>query len=201
MKKEILHPLWVRICHWVHAAGVSLLILTGFQIRFSDALGWFPFARAVSIHNFLGFVVLFTLLALGGFYLLKGLFTKVYVPTKEDLRKIPLYANYYFVRYFFGDPHPFEPRPDDKFNSLQKITYFTLMFILLPIQILTGLILWDPLAFRPVISFIGGIKVIDGLHLIIAYAFAAFVIAHIYLATLGHTFISHFKAMILGYED
>ncbi|RLA86366.1 MAG: cytochrome B [Deltaproteobacteria bacterium] len=200
-EREILHPLWVRVCHWVHAVCIVLLILTGFQMRFSDALGMFAFGKAVRVHNFSGFLVLFTLLALGGYYGLKGLFTRVYVPTREDINKIPLYANYYFVRYFFGDPHPFTPKPDDKFNSLQKVTYFMLMFILLPLQILTGLFLWDPRTFSSAISALGGIKVVDGIHLILAYSFFAFVIAHIYLATLGHTFIAHFKAMILGYED
>lgn len=199
-QKEILHPLPVRISHWVHAISIVLLALTGFNIRFTH-LDIFPFALAVRIHNLCGFLVLFSFLVLWSYYLLSGKFIKVYVPSKADFQKIPIYANYYFVRYFFGDPHPFVPKPDDKFNSLQKITYFAIMYILLPLQILTGLFLWDPQAFAPAIEALGGIKVIDGLHLLLAYTFTAFVIAHIYLATLGHTFWAHFKAMILGYED
>jgi thiosulfate reductase cytochrome b subunit len=200
-KREILHPLVVRVCHWVHAACIVLLILTGFQMRFTEALRMFSFTSSVKVHNFCGFLVLFTFLILWVYYVSSGKFLKIYVPRSEDFKKVPIYANYYFIRYFFGEPHPFTPKPDDKFNSLQKITYFMLMFLLLPLQILTGLFLWDPLAFKEVITFFGGIKVIAAVHLLLAYTFFAFVLAHIYLATLGHTFFSHFKAMILGYED
>jgi thiosulfate reductase cytochrome b subunit len=45
------------------------------------------------------------------------------------------------------------------------------------------------------------VRVIDAFHIILAYIVTAFLIAHIYLATLGHTFFSHFKAMLVGYED
>ncbi len=200
-KREILHPLVVRICHWVHAVCIVVLIFTGFQMRFTEALKMFSFEGSVKVHNFCGFLVLFTFFILGAYYVLTGKFQKVYLPRSEDLKKVPIYANYYFIRYFFGEPHPFTPKPDDKFNSLQKIIYFMLMFLLLPLQILTGLFLWDPLTFKEVINFLGGIKVIAAVHLLLAYTFFAFVIAHIYLATLGHTFFSHFKAMILGYED
>jgi thiosulfate reductase cytochrome b subunit len=55
--------------------------------------------------------------------------------------------------------------------------------------------------FHSVIATLGGVRVIDAFHIILAYIVAAFLIAHVYLATLGHTFFAHFKAMIVGYED
>jgi thiosulfate reductase cytochrome b subunit len=35
----------------------------------------------------------------------------------------------------------------------------------------------------------------------LAYIVTAFLVVHVYLATLGHTFFAHFKAMIVGYEE
>ena len=74
------------------------------------------------------------------------------------------------------------------------------MFLILPLQMVTGILLWDIEKFIIIIGAVGGVRFIDGLHVILAYVLTAFSIIHVYLATLGHTFFSHFKAIILGYE-
>jgi thiosulfate reductase cytochrome b subunit len=201
--KEILHPLMVRIWHMIHALAIVLLVLTGLQLRFPDLVGWFgSFRSAVNIHNILGFIVLFDYLLWFGFYAVTRGLMKQYVPTPEDVTiGIPQQSTYYFARIFFGDPAPHDPTPEAKFNALQKTTYFGIMFILVPLQIITGVLLWDLERFHALIEALGGVRVIDAFHIILAYIVAAFLIAHVYLATLGHTFFSHFKAMIVGYED
>jgi thiosulfate reductase cytochrome b subunit len=202
-KQELLHPLVVRIWHWIHALAIVILILTGIQLRFPDLVGWFgTFRTAVNTHNISGFIVLFDYVLWFGFYVLKGQLGRQYLPTPEDFTiGIPTQSTYYFARIFFGDPAPFEPTPEAKFNSLQKTTYFGIMFVLVPLQVITGILLWDLEGFHPVISALGGVRVIDAFHIILAYIFVAFLIVHVYLATLGHTFFSHFKAMIVGYEE
>ena len=202
-EREILHPLWLRIWHWVHGVAIILLVLTGVQIRFPDLLIIFGnLKRAITIHNLCGFVVLFDYFLWFLFYSLRKELFRQYIPTKEDLIEgIPAQANYYFARIFLGDPPPFEPTPQAKFNSLQKTTYFGIMFVMLPLQVITGLLLWDIESFRPIIEAVGGVRVVDAFHIILAYIFISFLILHLYLATLGHTFLSHFKAMIVGYEE
>jgi thiosulfate reductase cytochrome b subunit len=201
-KREVLHPLIIRIWHWVHAIAIVLLALTGIQLRFPDLITWFgTFKRAVNIHNILGFIVLFDYLLWFGFYALTRQLRKQYVPMREDFTiGMPTQSAYYFGRVFFGDPAPFEPTPEAKFNALQKTTYFGIMFVLVPLQIVTGVLLWNLEKFRPVIEVLGGVRAIDAFHIIIAYIVTAFLVVHIYLSTLGHTFFAHFKAMIVGYE-
>jgi thiosulfate reductase cytochrome b subunit len=201
-KRELLHPLTIRIWHWVHAIAIVLLALTGIQLRFPDLIVLFgTFKRAVNIHNILGFIVLFDYVLWFGFYALTRQLRKQYVPVREDFTiGMPTQSAYYFGRVFFGDPAPFEPSPAAKFNSLQKTTYFGIMFVLVPLQIVTGVLLWNLERFQPVIEILGGVRAIDAFHIIIAYIVTAFLVVHIYLSTLGHTFFAHFKAMIVGYE-
>lgn len=201
-KGELLHPLMVRIWHWVHAIAIVLLVLTGIQLRFPDLITWFgTFKRAVNIHNIFGFIVLFDYVLWFGFYALKRELIKQYVPAPEDFTiGIPTQSAYYFARVFFGDPAPFEPTPEAKFNAMQKTTYFGIMFVLVPLQIVTGVLLWDLKRFHSIIEAFGGVRVIDAFHIILAYTVMAFLIVHVYLSTLGHTFFAHFKAMIVGYE-
>jgi thiosulfate reductase cytochrome b subunit len=202
-KRELLHPLTIRIWHWVHAIAIVYLVLTGIQLRFPDLIIWFgTFKRAVNIHNILGFIVLFDYTLWLGFYVFKRQLIKQYIPVREDFTVgIPTQSAYYFGRVFFGDPAPFEPTPEAKFNSLQKTTYFGIMFVLVPLQIVTGVLLWNLERFQPLIEALGGVRAIDAFHIIIAYIVIAFLVVHVYLSTLGHTFFAHFKAMIVGYED
>jgi thiosulfate reductase cytochrome b subunit len=202
-QRVVLYPLTIRVWHWVHALAIVLLVFTGIQLRFPDFIKWFgTFAAAVNIHNIFGFIVTFAYLLWIGFYLWKRQLVKQYVPTRSDfLVGVPTQSVYYFARIFFGDPSPFEPTPQAKFNSLQKTTYFGIMFLLVPLQIVTGILLWDLERFHAVIRVFGGVRVIDAFHIIIAYITASFLIVHIYLSTLGHTFFAHMKAMIVGYEE
>ena len=55
--------------------------------------------------------------------------------------------------------------------------------------------------FSSVVSFLGGVRTVDTVHMLLFIFFAAFLPVHIYLATLGHTPLAHFKAMFTGYED
>lgn len=75
------------------------------------------------------------------------------------------------------------------------------MLFLLPLQILTGLLLLNVQEYSDIINFLGGIKVVDTIHVLLFFFFFSFIIAHFYLATLGHTPLAHFKAMITGWEE
>jgi thiosulfate reductase cytochrome b subunit len=75
------------------------------------------------------------------------------------------------------------------------------MLLLLPLQMATGLLLWDIKFFAGPIAFAGGIKVVDAVHVFLTLFFTAFLFVHVYLATLGHTPLAHIKAMFTGYEE
>ncbi|NPA15020.1 MAG: cytochrome B [Deferribacteres bacterium] len=200
MKRIYLHPLPVRIWHWIHAACITLLVITGVFIRYSEHFG-IPLRTAVKAHNIVGIIVALDFLLWFGYYVFTGKI-KIYFPTKEELLKQAIrQIRYYSYGIFVGEPNPFHPTPENKFNPLQKTAYLSIMLFLLPLQIFTGFLLLYPDEFREVIEFFGGIRVIDTIHVLLFFFFASFIIAHFYLATLGHTPLAHFKAMITGWEE
>jgi thiosulfate reductase cytochrome b subunit len=203
LRRVILYPLTIRIWHWLHALAVVLLVLTGLQLRFPDVITWVgTFQATVNLHNVFGFIVVWDYLLWFGYYLWKRELVAQYVPTPSDVtRGASRQAAYYLARIFFGDAPPFAPTPEAKFNALQKITYCGVMFLLIPLQIATGVLLWDVGPFHTAIAAFGGTRAIDALHIMIAYIITVFLIVHIYLATLGHTVFTHTKAMIVGYEE
>ena len=197
-----LNPIPVRIWHWIHAIGIVLLCLTGAQIRFPEYVHIFAtYKSAIVIHDYIGIIVCFDFL-LWFFYYLFGarMLKKLYIPTTDDLKTgIIRQSLFYGFNYFKGLPNPHHSTPDNKFNPMQKAAYMMIMLGLVPLVIVTGLLL---LFLTPAwMAALGGIKVVIGIHLLVACSFAAFLFVHFYLATLGHTFLAHFITMITGWEE
>jgi thiosulfate reductase cytochrome b subunit len=119
-----------------------------------------------------------------------GFFDEAIVQTKYYLRGI-----------FKGDQHPFEKTPQQKLNPLQQITYFGILNILLPLQVLTGLLMWAVQRWPKLTSFFGGLPFLAPLHSLTAWLFAAFIVGHVYLTTTGTKPLTSIKAMMLGWED
>jgi thiosulfate reductase cytochrome b subunit len=191
----------IRVWHWVNAAAFIFLLLTGVQIRFAEQLDWFPLEEAVHLHNYVGFMVISNYF-LWLFYSLGSGQIRLYIPSlKNIVGRIRAQVVYYAFGIFRGDPNPHQVTLENKFNVMQQQAYAAIMFLLLPLQIVTGLFLWEIKRFKNYIDFMGGIMIVDLIHVILFFFFAAFLIVHIYLATLGHSPLAHIKAMFTGYEE
>jgi thiosulfate reductase cytochrome b subunit len=203
MDRVYLHPLPVRIWHWINAAACVLLFLTGIQIRYVGIVDVMPFRIAVGIHNWTGFVLIANFFLWLGFYLSSNRI-KVY-HTELNPNKFFLACFRQMMYYGYGiirqDPEPFHPTAFNKFNALQAMTYQMLMFLVIPVQAFTGILLWDLTRFSGTVTLLGGVRVVDTVHVLIFIFFAAFIPAHAYLGTLGRTSLQHYKEMVTGYAE
>ncbi len=206
MSKKLvsLHPTPVRIWHWLNALGIVTLCLTGAQIRFPEYLAIFgSYRTAIVLHNTAGLVVAISF-SLWFFYYTLGSrkITQLYVPGVEDLKRGVLrQAFFYFFLYFFGCPNPHHATPDSKFNPMQKSAYLAIMFVLVPLVSLTGILLMNVSPLRELVLVAGGLKLLVGLHFLLACSLCAFLFTHVYLTTLGHTPLAHTKSMWTGWEE
>jgi thiosulfate reductase cytochrome b subunit len=75
------------------------------------------------------------------------------------------------------------------------------MFVFLPAQMMSGLFLWKIKSYEEYINLLGGIKLLDTIHVLLFFFFTSYLFIHCYLATLGHTPLARFKAMFTGYEE
>ena len=200
-KMMYIHPAPVRVWHWINAVGFIILILTGIQIRFAEVLDLFSLEEAVQIHNYVGFVVIAAYGLWVTYYFGTGKI-KLYFPNPRTF--VPDAARqikYYGSGLFKGEPNPHHMTPENKFNALQQKAYIGIMFVFLPAQMITGLFLWRVKKFENYIELLGGVKIVDTIHVLLFFFFATFIFVHAYLATLGHTPLAHFKAMFTGFEE
>ncbi len=200
-RKLYLYTFYERLWHWTQAIAIILLILTGTVIHRPDVFGAIDLGVMVPVHNVLGFLLLFNaFFAL--FYFLAGHTVQQFLPEPKGFFHQALQQAMFYGRGIFkGEPHPFEKNEKRKMNPLQQMTYLVILNVLLPLQIITGILIWGAQRWPVLSDAIGGLRYIAPFHTLIAWSFAAFVIMHMYLTTTGHTPLAAVEGMITGWEE
>lgn len=204
MTKIYIHPLPVRLWHWVNAVGFVLMILTGFQLRFAGTVRLLSFETTVDLHNWIGFVLIGNFFVWLLFYLFSDRI-RAYHPElspRLHFERSFRQMQYYGYGIFKGQPNPHKLGIYDKFNPMQSMMYQVVMLMLVPLIAVTGLLLWDSTVFGGAVQFFGGTRVVGTIHYLLFVFFCFFIFFHVYMGSLGHTVTAHYKAMfITGYED
>jgi thiosulfate reductase cytochrome b subunit len=203
MTRVYIHPLPVRIWHWINAVGFIVLIVTGLQLRYVGVFDSMSFRTAVEVHNAAGFAMIANYALWLLYYLLSDRIT-VYHPElspSTHFRNVLTQMRYYGYGIFKGHPNPHHVNAYRKFNALQSMTYQVVMMIVVPLQFYTGVVLWDLDRFAGTVQLLGGVRVVDTIHVLLFIVLVAFIFVHVYLTTLGHTASEHVKAMLTGYEE
>lgn len=196
-EKILLHPPLERLWHWFQALCIVMLIITGVMLHWPERFGSFEWA--VKWHNWFGTAVVIAWLVWFFYNLGTGRISH-YIPKKTDITEgIITQAKFYAYGIFKHEPHPYAPSEDNKFNPLQKLAYLKFQLFLFPLLLLSGILYMYPDTFEGVIAAIGGMTVLAVIHYILGALFAAFLVAHMYLATTGETIGENFKAIITGY--
>jgi thiosulfate reductase cytochrome b subunit len=190
-----------RFWHWLQAASIIALLLTGLVIHRPDLFAAFSFRGVVTLHNILA-VILVVNAALSFFYHVATERMREYLPRFYGFFDDSiLQAKYYISGIFKGEPHPFEKRPDSRMNPIQKLTYFGILNVLLPAQIASGALIWGAQRWPEIAATLGGLPFLASVHALVAWLFASFIIGHVYLTTTGPTPLEAIRGMVTGFEE
>ncbi|MCB9152986.1 MAG: cytochrome b/b6 domain-containing protein [Caldilineae bacterium] len=190
-----------RFWHWLQTITIILLLLTGMVIHRPAMFGMFSFRHMVTLHNVLA-VVLVANAGLALFWhLTNGRFQQFLPRPHGFFDQAILQARFYLNGIFKNGEHPFSKTYRQKLNPLQQISYFGLLNVLLPFQIITGALMWGVQQWPEIANMLGGLPYLAPFHTLIAWLFATFVVAHIYLTTTGESVEGDIRAMITGWEN
>jgi thiosulfate reductase cytochrome b subunit len=193
-KRVFIYKRFERFWHWMQAVLIVALGVTGFEIHGTFSL--IGYERAVSIHNRMAWLLV-TLIVFAIFWHFTTGEWRQYVPTRRKLRAM---ARYYLKGIFRGEPHPVKKTELSKLNPLQRLTYFGLKVVVIPLQVISGLLYYFYNDFADRGFFTGGVGPVAVVHIIGSFALVVFLVVHVYLTTTGHTLTSNVKAMITGWE-
>jgi len=195
-------PLWIRLWHWSNAALIITLGVTGASLHFAGSDGpLVEFSLAIRIHNIAGIA----LVALYAFFVIANVLSGnwwQYVPKPPGiLQRCWVQTRHYCWGIFKGEPEPFPVTKEVNFNALQALTYWAVMYLVLPLTILSGLVFMYPQLAPDTLFGVDGLLPVALLHYLSAVIIILFAIAHIYLGTMGAKVSSLFKTMITGWHE
>lgn len=195
-------PLWIRLWHWSNALLIITLSVTGFSLHFADPkLPLVEFSLAARLHQVAGIA----LVALYTFFVVANLVTGnwwQYIPKPPGiLERCWVQGKWYMFGIFRGEPHPYRVSEETNFNALQALSYWFIMYMVMPLMLFSGLLFLFP-EFAPdrVFGF-DGLLPVAVVHYLTGAIIVIFMIAHIYLGTTGTTVTSMFKTMINGWHE
>ncbi len=189
-----LHPLIVRITHWVNAFAMILMIGSGWRIYNASPLFNFRFPNEFTIGGWLGgalqwhFAAMWLLVINGLVYLIYGLWSG---HLKASMLPVSPRAVFADVRaaLAFKLAHA-----SGRYNAVQKVLYLGVLAIGI-VVVLSGLSVWKPVQFHLLASVFGGYEGARLVHFICMSAIVAFVIVHLALVAIVP---SVFLPMITG---
>ena len=197
-----LYPLWIRIWHWTNALMFLVLIVTGLSMQYSSPD--YPMIRfdwAVSLHNISGVIVIISYI----FFVVTNRFStnrKYYrFKRKGFIDRLTKQFVYYTIGIFKNESAPFPVSKKRKFNPMQKFSYLLVMYIGMPVLIITGVALLYPEINIQNVGGFSGIHLTDLLHIIVGFVLSVFMIVHVYFCTIGATPLSNFKSMFNGWHS
>lgn len=238
------HAIWVRICHWLAAASILALAVSGYAMLMTNPRlcwgevcnpltpaflelpvsrnyqhgGWgetVPFfdgagspvtaSRGYEILNLNGwarslhFLVSWFLVSAGLTYLLFGLASghlrRHLVPRPAELMPRALWAD--LVAHARLQIRPSSGGPP--YGLLQKCAYFLVIFVVVPLLVLTGLTMSPAVtaAYPVLLDIFGGYQSARTLHFFLFVALLLFLFAHLLMVFLSG-FGRQLRAMTLG---
>lgn len=198
MSKEVyIYRAFERFWHWLQALLIAFLAFTGFEIH--GVYSFLGFRDAVRYHSIAAYMILGLIVFAIFWHLATGEWRQ-YLPTGRNIRS---QLNYYLFGIFRNAPHPTKKTVLSKLNPLQKLTYFGLKILVIPIVVTSGLLYLFyryPQKHGIEALNIDSLETIAVVHTLGAFLLVSFLLVHLYLITTGRSPTSNIQAMITGYE-
>jgi len=189
----LVHPLYVRITHWINAFAMLLMIGSGWQIYNASPLFPFTFPPSVTLGGWLAggllwhFAAMWLLIANGLVYVTLGLaagrFRRLLPIRPSDVVRD--------IGAAFAGRHN---RDVAHYNAVQKLLYAGILLTGVVI-VASGFAIWKPVQLRELTTLFGGYEGARVVHFFAMAAIVVFLVVHVVMALLVPKSL---RAMIKG---
>ena len=194
-RTPLVHPLWLRLTHWINALALLLLVTSGWRIYNASPLFGFTFSKSITLGGWLGgalqwhFAAMWLLVANGLLYLVLNLATGRFRNKLLPVRPGEVIAD--LQAALRGALSHADPA---RYNAVQKAAYVGVI-ALLALVVLSGLAIWKPVQLQYLTAMFGGYEAARYVHFFCMAAIVAFMVVHVVLALLVPKSL---RAMIIG---
>src|SRR5271156_512914 len=184
-KVHQLHPLPLRIMHWINAVAIFIMIGSGWKIYNDDAIfSFLRFPDSIVIGKWAQYGLQWHFFGMW-IFVLNGIAYLCYGIATGRFRQKLFPISIREILATVGDALRFKLGHDDltHYNAVQKILYLGIMLIGIMIVIL-GLALGKPVQFSEPASLFGNFQTIRLVHFLCMSAIVGFLLVHVALALL-----------------
>jgi len=191
----VIHPVWVRVTHWINVVAMVVMIGSGWEIYNASPLFPFVFPRGITLGGWLAGALLWHfaamwLLAVNGLvYLVLGILTGRFRRKLVPIRPADVLSD---ARAALTG----KLNHDDLsvYNAVQKLLYLGVILAGVVI-VLSGLAIWKPVQLQELTALFGGYDAARYVHFFAMATIVGFLIVHVIMALVVPKSL---RAMITG---
>jgi thiosulfate reductase cytochrome b subunit len=193
--RTLIHPLWVRVTHWVNAVAMAVMIGSGWEIYNASPLFPFAFPPAITLGGWLAgallwhFAAMWVLAVNGLIYVVLGIvtgrFRRMLVPIRPS--EVLADAKAALARKLSYDDLSI-------YNAVQKLLYLGVILVGV-VLVLSGLAIWKPVQLQELAAVFGGYTAARYVHFFAMAATVAFLVIHVIMSFLVPKSL---RAMVVG---
>ena len=192
---KVIHPVWVRVMHWINAVAIVLMMMSGWQIYNASPLFDFSFSQKITLGGWLGgalqwhFAAMWLLIINGLAYLVTGFATG-----RFRRKLLPISPSGVVHDTTLALTGKLSHDDISVYNQIQRLLYAGIMVVGVLI-VLSGLSIWKPVQFQYLTALFGGYDIARYVHFAMMAAIVLFLIIHVALSLLVPKSL---RAMIIG---
>jgi thiosulfate reductase cytochrome b subunit len=177
------HPLLVRVCHWINAIAMVVMVLSGWRIYNAAPFFPFTFPAAATLGGWLGgallwhFAAMWLLVSNGVVYVAHGIASGHY---RRDFLPLSMGA---ILRDLAQAMRGRLSHAIGTYNALQKSAYLAAILLGLAV-VLSGLAIWKPVQFQEIAALLGGYEGARRVHFFAMAGLAGFALIHVAMVAL-----------------
>jgi thiosulfate reductase cytochrome b subunit len=190
-----IHPLWVRLTHWINAVAMVLMIGSGWEIYNASPLFAFVFPPAITLGGWLAGALLWHFAAMWLLAVNGLLYVVLGIVTGRFRRKlIPIRAGEVMADAKAALTGTLAHDDLAVYNAVQKLLYLGIILVGVVI-VLSGLAIWKPVQLQELTALFGGYDAARYVHFFAMAAIVGFLVVHIVMSFLVPKSL---RAMIIG---
>jgi len=190
-----IHPVWLRVTHWINAVAVVVMIGSGWEIYNASPLFPFSYPKAITIGGWLAGALLWHFAAMWLFVVNGLVYVALGLLTGRFRRKLlPIRPGEVVADMRAALKGQLSHDDLSVYNAVQKLLYLGVILAGV-VVVLSGLAIWKPVQLQELTALFGGYEAARYVHFIAMAAIVGFLVIHVIMAFVVPKSL---RAMIIG---
>ncbi|KFC78347.1 cytochrome b/b6 domain-containing protein [Buttiauxella agrestis] len=184
VKPAIVHPLWLRLCHWLNALAMLIMVTSGWRIYNASPLFNFSFPNELTLGGWLGGALQWHFAGMWLFGINGVIYLLINIFSGRLKRKFwPLSPRELISDFISALRGKLAHNDLNHYNTVQKMAY---LFVMIDgiILVCSGFVVWKSVQFPLLRELLGGYESARLIHFFAMSGMVGFIVIHLIMVAL-----------------